>query len=140
MYVIKVGWILQPFNIMAQATGKMSVALLILRLLGPSALWRKRFLYISIILTPLFAALACIFTFAQCDPVRTLWEGLAEVPKAKCWNPDRQLAFSLFDGSKSRIFKQISSTRIPAHILKAGTHSSTSLWHYYQSRSCGTLT
>ena len=36
-YASKLDWISQPFNIMSLATGKVSVALLILRLLGPSA-------------------------------------------------------------------------------------------------------
>ena len=101
-YTTKVDWISQPFNIMSLATGKISVALLLLRLLGPSAIWQKWFLYISIILTFIIGSLTSIFTFVQCDPARALWEGPIKVPNAKCWNPSTQLDFSLFCGSKSR--------------------------------------
>ena len=111
VYVIKVGWVVQPFNIMAQATGKASVALLILRLLGPLSFWRRWFLYVSTVLTLVFGVLTCIFTFVQCDPARTLWEGPARHPDAKCWNPKSQLDFSIFDASELEISEQISSAR-----------------------------
>ena len=101
-YVTKVNWISQPFNIMSIATGKISVALLLLRLLGPSAIGQKWFLYISSVLTFIFSSLTSIFTFVQCNPARALWEGPVKVPHAKCWNPSTQLAFSLFCGSRFR--------------------------------------
>lgn len=38
------------------------------------------------------ATLCIIFTYAQCNPPRALWE---PVPGAKCWNPDSQANFSI---------------------------------------------
>lgn len=99
-YVLKVDWISQPFNIMSLMTGKMSVAFLILRLLGPSAFWRKWFLYINLVLNFVLGSLTAIFTFAQCNPPRALWVGTAKLPHAKCWNPSSQLDFSLFSSSR----------------------------------------
>ena len=131
-YVIKVDWISQPFNIVCLATGKVSVALLLLRLLGPSAFWRKWFLYISIVLTLVFGILTAIFTFVQCNPVRTLWEGPLKNPHAKCWNPTSQLAFSLFSSSKSNLL----STRVWVLYLtfsKVGMQLLILLWLYYRS-------
>lgn len=58
-------WILQLFWIVAFGTGKMSVAFLLLRLLGPSAFWRKCFLRVNIVLTFISNALAAIFTFSS---------------------------------------------------------------------------
>lgn len=99
-YATKVDWISQPFNIMSLSTGKVSVAFLILRLLGPSAFWRRWFLYVISVLTIVIGALTSIFTFAQCNPARALWEGPIKNPDAKYWAPSSQLGFSIFSGSK----------------------------------------
>ena len=99
-YVLKVDWISQPFNIMSLMSGKMSVAFLILRLLGPSTFWRKWFLYVNIVLNFILGSLTAILTFAQCDPPRALWEGPTKLPHAKCWNPTSQLDFSIFSSSR----------------------------------------
>ena len=95
--VTKVTWIENPLGIMALAIAKMSVAFLILRLIGPSTRWRKWSLYLSIVLTFIIGALACILTFAQCNPPRALWEP-TEVPWAKCWKPSVQSDFAIFTG------------------------------------------
>ena len=99
-YVLKVDWISQPFNITSLMTGKMSVVFLLLRLLGPSSFWRKWFLYVNIVLNFVFGSLTVIFTFAQCNPPRALWEGTTKLPNAKCWNPASQLDFSIFSSSR----------------------------------------
>lgn len=80
--VIKLWYVMQPFAIMAIAVGRMSVAVLILRIMGPSK-WRRIFLYFSIISTFVISTVACIIIFAACDPPRALWDPLI---KAKCWN------------------------------------------------------
>ena len=100
-YVLKVDWISQPFNIMSLMTGKLSVTFLILRILGPASFWRKWFLYVNIVLNFVFGSLTAIFTFAQCNPPRALWEGPTKLPHAKCWDPTSQLDFSLFSASRS---------------------------------------
>ena len=78
----------------------MSVAFLLLRLLGPSSFWRKWFLYVNLVLNFVFGSLTVIFTFAQCNPPRALWEGTTKLPHAKCWNPASQLDFSIFSSSR----------------------------------------
>ncbi|KAL8880743.1 MAG: hypothetical protein Q9192_007953, partial [Flavoplaca navasiana] len=67
--------------------GKVSVAFLIERFAGPSK-WRKyllRSISISIIVS---ALLTVILFYAQCQPVRALWDkSLLKAGKAKCWDP-----------------------------------------------------
>lgn len=43
-------WIVQPFGIMASAFGEISVTFLTSRLMGPNIVWRKRILYIKVML------------------------------------------------------------------------------------------
>lgn len=97
-FVLKLNWATQPFAILALATSKISVALLLLRILGPSAFWRRWFLISSMVLVFIFNSLAAIFSFVQCSPPRALWE---KVPDAKCWDPRSQSAFSVFSASHS---------------------------------------
>lgn len=94
--VTKINWISQPFAIMALATGKISVAFLILRIIGTSS-WRKGFLYFIMITCFVFCALAAIFSFVQCSPPKALWTPSI---KGKCWKPESQSDFSVFVGSK----------------------------------------
>ncbi|KAL8966707.1 MAG: hypothetical protein Q9197_005835 [Variospora fuerteventurae] len=72
---------------MAIATGKISVALLIQRIQGPSKwrLWFLRFCSVSVFITGLFAV---IFLFAQCQPARALWTpSMIKDGTGHCWNP-----------------------------------------------------
>ncbi|KAK0511295.1 hypothetical protein JMJ35_005868 [Cladonia borealis] len=98
-YTTKVTWIENPLGIMALVTAKISVAFLILRLIGPSTIWRKWSLYVSIVLNLIFAVLACILTFVQCNPPRALWEAPSQVPGAKCWNPKPQADYAIFSSA-----------------------------------------
>ncbi len=94
--VVRLNWMAQPFGIMALATAKISVAFVTMRLLGPQAIWRKWFLYFSMISVFIINALCSIFSFVQCDPPRALWE---KVPGAKCWDPRSQSDYSIFTSS-----------------------------------------
>jgi hypothetical protein len=68
---IRINWITQPFAIMSLATGKVSVALLIMRIMGKST-WRRAFLiWAAMAGSVLFCSIAIILTFAQCRPVQT---------------------------------------------------------------------
>lgn len=97
----RINWITQPVAIYALATGKVSVAFLILRIMGKSR-WRRAFLiYGAMIASFIFCTIAVILTFAQCRPVTALWNPeLVLMEKATCWPPQRQSDFSLFVGSK----------------------------------------
>ena len=80
----KFNWLSQPWAIFAFATGKVSVALLILRLIPPNNPWIKWLLYFVIVTVLVFDALGVIITFAQCNPVYALWTlGL----QSSCWTP-----------------------------------------------------
>lgn len=96
----RINWITQPVAIYALATGKVSVAFLILRIMGKSR-WRRAFLiYGAMIASFIFCTIAVILTFAQCRPVTALWNPeLVLMEKATCWPPQRQSDFSLFVGS-----------------------------------------
>ena len=90
----KISWIAQPFAIMALATGKISVAFLILRISGTNV-WRKAFLNFTMISNFCVCALASIVTYAQCSPANALW-----THKGKCWKPEKQTTIAVFTGSK----------------------------------------
>ena len=109
-YTTRVTWIENPIGIMAVVTAKISVAFLILRIMGPSTVWRKWSLYVCIILNFIIAVLACILTFVQCNPPRALWEPPSQVPGAKCWNPKHQADYAIFSsgGSKTLIRRSLS--------------------------------
>ena len=80
----KLNWVSQSFCIMAIATGKISVAILMGRLMAPSR-WRRWILYFLSIPTFIAACVVIVFLFAQCSPPKARW-----IPSAgKCWIPER---------------------------------------------------
>lgn len=84
--LVKIGrlfYICQPFAIMGLATGRVAVAALVLRLMGPSW-WRKSFLWFTMISTFLISMLNSILLFAPCKPADGLWNPFIT---AHCWNP-----------------------------------------------------
>ena len=94
---VKFNWISQVWGIFGFATGKISVALLILRIIGPSSTWRKWILYITMASVFIINALGCIITFVQCDPPRALW---AADMSSHCWDPKIQSDYAIFLSSK----------------------------------------
>ena len=88
-------WATQPFVILSLGTGKISVAFLILRIMGHSV-WRKRFLYFTMVSSFAVCCLAIIVTYAQCTPAAALWDPSI---KAKCWKPGTQTHIAIFAGS-----------------------------------------
>lgn len=96
--ILKYFTINQPFAIMSSAFGKASVAILILRIIGPNTFWRKWFLYINLGLYMLISALCSIFAFVRCSPVRALWE-VQLLATAKCWSNTAWIGVSIFQSS-----------------------------------------
>ncbi|KAI9655764.1 MAG: hypothetical protein M1821_005199 [Bathelium mastoideum] len=97
LLAVKYNWITQPWGIFGFGTGKISVALLILRILGPNIFWRKWILYVTMAVVFTTTSLACILTFVQCDPPRALWTPqLVAEHKATCWNPKAQSDYAIF--------------------------------------------
>ncbi|KAF7511805.1 hypothetical protein GJ744_003536 [Endocarpon pusillum] len=94
--VMKYNLICQPFGVMASALGKVSVAFLVLRLIGPTTVWRRRFLYSNAMLFMLLSILSFVLFFAQCTPLRATWE---PVPGARCWNPTVTTTYGIFQSA-----------------------------------------
>ncbi|KAM7214601.1 hypothetical protein V8F06_010000 [Rhypophila decipiens] len=102
---VKFSFLSQPWAIFLFATGKTSVALLTLRIIGgqksPNSIryfWRRTALYFLIVSLFIVCSLGCIFTFVQCNPPRALWtpELLAPIGTGTCWDPKVQLHFNYF--------------------------------------------
>lgn len=90
--------IIPPFGFMSLLFGKISVSLLLLRIMGPKTVWRKWFLYGNMAIYTAIMVLSSILGFVQCNPPRALWE---TVPGAKCWKPESQLGWSIFRSCKN---------------------------------------
>ena len=97
--LIKINWISQPFCAMAIATGKVSVAFLILRILGVAGLWKRRLLQFIIYSVFLCATVDILLTVTQCVPMRALWTPSAAL-RAKCFSPSILTIFALSASSK----------------------------------------
>lgn len=95
--VLRLNWMLQPFGVMALATSKVSVAILMLRIMSSTMVWRRRFLYFSVISVLTVSVIVSILNFAQCNPPKALW---TFVPGAKCWDPRVLPDIAVFVASK----------------------------------------
>ncbi|KAL8827510.1 MAG: hypothetical protein Q9191_003139 [Dirinaria sp. TL-2023a] len=85
--IIKLNTVSRSLCMFSIAIGKISVALLIERIAGPSR-WRKwllRSISVSVFIT---AVITLTFFYAQCQPARAVWDkALVKEGKAHCWNP-----------------------------------------------------
>ena len=80
-----------PFSFMALAAGRISVALLILRIIKTSV-WRSRFLYAMIVVTLFATTVWCVLWLAKCPPS----SGITPPYQAGvCWNPPVMLSISI---------------------------------------------
>ncbi|MCJ1356587.1 MAG: hypothetical protein MMC33_006582 [Icmadophila ericetorum] len=105
-------YICQPLAIMGIAVSRTSVAVLVLRILGPNSVWRKRFLWFSIASTLLISTLTSILLFVACKPVTGLWNPFIE---ADCWNPDIDTNLAIF-ASAWNVFMDVCLALIPVTI------------------------
>jgi hypothetical protein len=95
---IKYNYIANVLIVVPLCTGKISVALLIQRLLAPGAKYQRWFLYfvstsLSIVITFVIIVILC-----QCRPVESLWDSNIT---GSCWDPDIVGNWNFFAGSKS---------------------------------------
>ncbi|KAF2829408.1 hypothetical protein CC86DRAFT_404049 [Ophiobolus disseminans] len=93
---IKYNYIANVLIVIPLCTGKVSVALLIQRLLPPGANYQRWFLYfvsgsLSIVITFVVVVILC-----QCRPVESLWDPNIEGP---CWDSNVVGNWNLFAGS-----------------------------------------
>ncbi len=125
LQAVKYNWISQPWGIFGFATGKISVALLILRILGPSTIWRKWILYGCMASVFIINAIGSILTFVQCNPPRALWT--PTIP-SHCWDPKVQSDYAIFLSSKLHtpvVFLTTANHTVSAYINQVGMCSST---------------
>ena len=81
-------------GVMTFSTPKLAVAYLLMRLLNPSK-WQRRILGFLSVSCIVFAALCAVFLFAQCSPVKGLWD---PVLKPVCWKPSVLINWTIFAG------------------------------------------
>ena len=99
---IKVQWIAQPFAVVNFGVSKSSVALVVIRILGPNARVRRWTLYAIIGITMLLTVLGVLLMFLQCRPSRALWD--SGVP-ATCWSGYVYWCWITANSSKSLSWK-----------------------------------
>ena len=125
LQAVKYNWISQPWGIFGFATGKISVALLILRIMGPNTIWRKWILYGCMASVLVINAIGSILTFVQCNPPRALWTPTIH---AHCWNPKVQSDYAIFLSSEFHtivVFLTTANHIASAYYYQVGMCSST---------------
>lgn len=91
--IVRWNWIVQPFGILTLPVGKISVVLLLERIMGQTTIWRRWFLWVNMALFTASMVVSSILSFAQCNPPRALW---SEVPGSVCLKPSIQANFATF--------------------------------------------
>ena len=79
----KFSFISIPFAIATTTLSRASVAILIVRIIGPSTFWRKWFIYLNVISHSILSVIAIGLNLSQCVPMKQLW---VPTPGAKCRN------------------------------------------------------
>ncbi|PSN71464.1 hypothetical protein BS50DRAFT_618472 [Corynespora cassiicola Philippines] len=112
--VLKWSYAFQCWGIFACTPAKLSVALLINRIMRPFRGWRFWVLVVSITLMIIINTLDSIFTYVQCDPPKALWD--KTITDAKCWHPSIQTNISIAQAAYNVFVDGILAV-IPATIL-----------------------
>lgn len=96
-------WLSTPFSTMSACWGKISISLLILRMINRKVAYTI-FLWTLIFLLFIINVLLTIVTFAQCKPASWLWDQLNPSLAGyhgSCWNPNIQKNYGYFQGGKT---------------------------------------
>ncbi|KAI9157925.1 putative integral membrane protein [Paramyrothecium foliicola] len=94
-------WLAVPFSPGSAAFGKVSIALLLMRLMNRNR-FREALLWVLIFLLFAVNLVLIVITFAQCQPVTFLWERVrAQPPPGVCWEPTIQQNYGYFQGAFS---------------------------------------
>jgi hypothetical protein len=93
-------WLSTPFSTMSACSGKVSIALLLMHILGNRNKSYTVFLWILIVLLVLVNVFQSVVTFAQCTPVTYLWDQVSPMAtyKGTCWDPNIQKYYGYFQG------------------------------------------
>ncbi|CAI6332704.1 unnamed protein product [Periconia digitata] len=95
VYLTKLNWISTIFAVICFSTGKISIALLIVRLLGRTSRWRKWLLYFVSGLSVVNGIGAILINFLQCKDVNAIWDPRLK-PFTECWDYEVQAGFGLY--------------------------------------------
>ena len=96
--------VFEPFALVCFATSKISVALLLLRIVGTLKTWHKRFLYLVMVSVSLLNSVFCILVFVRCEPLRALWGSKVG---ANCWSLKVLFIYGLVTFSQSGLMEQV---------------------------------
>jgi hypothetical protein len=99
---VEVIWLTAPFSTMSACFGKISIALLLMRIDSRNAVY-KTFLWCMIVTLFIVNLLLTIITFSQCTPVTFLWDRLNPHVNysGSCWDPHVQQNYGYFQGGTS---------------------------------------
>ena len=100
MLVMKYGFISQFFLFTSVVFAKSSVALLLLRIIGPVSTWRKHFIYGNFLLYWATTVVIIVVVSVRCSPTRSIWE---PVPGSKCQSPNVLVGLYIFQGGKDSL-------------------------------------
>lgn len=96
---VKLNWVTQAFHIMSTCFGKISIVILMLRIIGNSK--RQAWFLYSIISALFVISVVCVaFIFAQCTPASALWDPAVV---GKCWSPVVQQSYGYFTACMCKI-------------------------------------
>lgn len=98
--VLKYSFISQYFVFTSILLAKSSVALLLLRIIGPVSTWRKRLIYGTFLLYWATSVVAIVIETVRCSPITSNWE---IVPGSTCQNPDVLTGLSIAQGGKDSL-------------------------------------
>lgn len=96
--ILKYNLLSSLFGLTSAVFGKSSVAIFLLRIIGPVSTWRKRLIYGNFILYWTTTVVLIIIIIIRCLPVRSMWE---QVPGSKCLNPRVEVGLGIFQGGKN---------------------------------------
>ena len=112
MMAAKFNWIAQPFHVICTGVGKMSIAVLLLRI-TPKNTTLRRFLFVLILLVMVTNIVSVAFIFAQCHPTHKLWDPMI---KGSCWHFNVQEDMAYLQSAVSS-FSDLVLAVLPAPII-----------------------
>lgn len=131
---VKLNWVTQAFHIMSTCFGKISIVILMLRIIGNS---KRQAWFLYSIISALFAiSVICVaFIFAQCTPASALWDPAVV---GKCWSPVVQQNYGYFTACMCKSC-YLNMSMLWLILDKLTLHLRTLSWLCFLSRFCGTF-
>lgn len=93
-------WTGQIFGILGLGAGKISIAALLLGILGNTRwFWHKMYLWVFCIVLVVLTSIACaVLSMVQCQPTAALWDSRID---GHCIDPKVMASYGMFTGGKS---------------------------------------